>query len=134
MSTPENTPPEGVGLPGSQPAAADAGARSTRAPARTSASDDAPGRAPGKDPLRGSVASRTWSALATLAVLLVVLVVFVAQNTDGVPLKFLGWTWHPPLAVALLAAAALGLLLAVTAGSLRIWQLRRRVHREAASR
>ena len=87
-----------------------------------------------KDPLRGSLASRTWLTMTLLAVLLVLLVVFVAQNTDRVPLDFLGWTWHPPLAVALLAAVAAGLLLAVTAGSLRIWQLRRRVHRAADRR
>lgn len=82
-----------------------------------------------KDPLRGSLASRTWLALAAFGVVLVLLVVFLAQNTERVPLDFLGWTWHPPLAVALLAATAAGLLLALTAGSVRIWQLRRRVHR-----
>ena len=84
----------------------------------------------GKDPLRGSTVSRTWLALTSLAVLLVLLVVFLSQNTERVPLDFLGWTWHPPLAVALLAAVAVGLLLAVSIGSLRIWQLRRRVHGE----
>jgi uncharacterized integral membrane protein len=62
-------------------------------------------------------------------VLLLLLVVFLAQNTEKVPLDVLGWTWHPPLAIALLAAVAAGLLLAVIAGSLRIWQLRRRVQR-----
>ena len=84
----------------------------------------------GKDPLRGSAASRAWLALAAFGVLLLLLVIFLAQNTERVRLDFLGWTWHPPLAVALLAATALGLLLAVTAGSVRIWQLRRRVHRD----
>ena len=83
----------------------------------------------GKDPLRSSLASRTWLALAAFGVLLLLLVIFLAQNTERVPLDFLGWTWHPPLAVALLAAVAVGLLLAVTAGSVRIWQLRRRMHR-----
>lgn len=88
-----------------------------------------PGRE--NDPLRSSSTSNIWLALAALAALLVLLVVFLAQNTTRVPLSFLGWDWHPPLAVALLASVAAGLLLAVIAGSLRIVQLRRRVHRDA---
>lgn len=84
---------------------------------------------PGHDPLRGSLTSRTWTAVAGLAILLVLLIVFIAQNTQSVALRFLGWTWHPPLAVALLAAVAGGLLIAVCAGTLRILQLRRRVRR-----
>lgn len=98
-------------------------------PAPPDLTEPAEAATPGPDPLRSSLASRTWLALASLGVLLVLLVVFLAQNTDRVRLDFLGWTWHPPLAVALLAAVAAGLLLAVTAGSLRIWQLRRRVRR-----
>lgn len=82
------------------------------------------------DPLRPSSTSHVWVSLATAAVLLVMLVVFLAQNTTRVPLHFLGWAGHPPLAVALLASVAAGLLLAITAGSLRILQLRRRVHRD----
>lgn len=92
-------------------------------------SRDQPSTEASPDPLRGSIASRTWLGLGALASLLVVTVVFVAQNTATVPLKLLGWTWHPPLAAALLAAVALGLSLALVAGSLRILQLRRRVRR-----
>ncbi|MCX6394969.1 MAG: lipopolysaccharide assembly protein LapA domain-containing protein [Propionibacteriales bacterium] len=88
---------------------------------------------PEPDPLRGSVASRTWAALFALTVLLVVTVVFVAQNTDPVTLHLFGWTWNPPLAAALLAAAALGLSVALIAGSLRIVQLKRRVRRKSRS-
>lgn len=93
--------------------------------------DEEPKKQPpvGKDPLRGSLASRTWLALAAFGAVFLLLVIFLAQNTERVPLNFLGWDWNPPLAVALLAASAAGLLLALTAGSLRIWQLRRRVHR-----
>lgn len=94
-------------------------------PTRTTAPEGA------ADPLRSSSTSRLWLALGALAVVLVLLVVFLAQNTTRVPLAFLGWDWHPPLAVALLASVAAGLLLAVIAGSLRIVQLRRRVHRDA---
>jgi uncharacterized integral membrane protein len=85
----------------------------------------------GEDPLRSSATSRVWLAAVGLTLLLVVLVVFVAQNTDRVDVSFLGWTWHPPLAVALLVSVVGGLALAVVAGTLRIWQLHRRVRRDA---
>jgi uncharacterized integral membrane protein len=62
-------------------------------------------------------------------VLLLFLIVFVAQNTERVSVSFLGWDTHPPLAVALLIAAAVGLAISVAAGTLRIWQLHRRVRR-----
>ena len=81
------------------------------------------------DPLRQSRTSRAWLATAALAALLVLLIVFIAQNTDRAAIHFLGWTWHTPLAVAMLVGVGLGMLLAVVAGSLRIWQLRRRVRR-----
>jgi uncharacterized integral membrane protein len=84
---------------------------------------------PGKDPLRSSKVSRFWTALAALVVLLLFLIIFVAQNTERVSVSFLGWTWHPPLAVALLIAAAAGLAISVAAGTLRIWQVHRRVRR-----
>jgi uncharacterized integral membrane protein len=94
---------------------------------------DAPAtaRADGADPLRGSRTSRGWLAVAALAIILVLLIVFVAQNTARVAVRFFGWTWHPPLAVAMLAGVVAGMLLAVVAGSLRIWQLHRRVRRAA---
>lgn len=92
---------------------------------------DSATRAPSdpEDPLRASRVSRFWGALAALVVLLVLLVVFVAQNTERVSVSFLGWEGHPPLAVAMLIAVIVGLAITVTAGSLRIWQLHRRVRR-----
>ena len=84
---------------------------------------------PAKDPLRASRVSRFWLALAALVVLLLFLVVFVAQNTERVSVSFLGWEWHTPLAVAMLIAVLVGLAITVTAGSLRIWQVHRRVRR-----
>ena len=81
------------------------------------------------DPLRTSRTSRFWAALAALVVLVVFLVVFVAQNTEQVSVSFLGWDWRPPLAVAMLVAVAAGLAISVAAGTLRIWQLHRRVKR-----
>jgi uncharacterized integral membrane protein len=81
------------------------------------------------DPLRASRTSRLWAGVGALAVVLVLLVIFIAQNTQSVEVSFLGWNRHPPLAVALLVATIAGLVLAGTAGSLRIWQLHRRVRR-----
>ena len=84
---------------------------------------------PREDPLRGSRTSRVWIAVVGLVVVLLLLIIFIAQNTQSVEVSFLGWEGTPPLAVALLIAAAAGLVLAATAGVLRILQLRRRVRR-----
>jgi uncharacterized integral membrane protein len=98
----------------------------------TPAADTTPGKqaASGSDPLRGSRTSGLWTGLVLISVLLILLIIFIAQNTDPVAISFLGWEGDAPLAVALLAASVAGLLLAVTAGSLRILQLRRRVKRD----
>ena len=79
------------------------------------------------DPLRGSRTSAIWSAVVGLGILLVLLIVFIAQNTQEAEVNFLGWSGTAPMSVALLIATATGLALAVTAASLRILQLRRRV-------
>lgn len=89
------------------------------------------GRSPGgEDPLRGSRTSGLWAALVAFGLVLVLLVIFIAQNTDPVLVRFLGFEGETPLAVALLVAVAAGLLLSALAGTLRIWQVRRRVRRE----
>lgn len=81
------------------------------------------------DPLRRSRTSGAWTAVVLLVLVLLVLIIFVAQNTQSVQVSFLGWDGETPLATALLIATLGGLLLATIAGSLRIWQLRRRVRR-----
>jgi uncharacterized integral membrane protein len=68
--------------------------------------------------------------VVALGVVLVLLIIFIAQNTRSTTVSFLGWEGRTPLAVALLIAAVAGLFLAAVAGTLRIWQLRRRVRRE----
>lgn len=85
----------------------------------------------GTDPLRGSRTSGLWIAVALSGVVLVLLIIFIAQNTDPVSVRFLSWEGETPLAVALLVATVAGLFLATIAGSLRILQLRRRVKRDA---
>lgn len=70
-------------------------------------------------------AAALWSALITGFLVLIVLLIFIAQNTDPVPLTFLGWHWSLPTGVAILGAAVAGGLLTVAAGTARIYQLRR---------
>lgn len=89
---------------------------------------------PPRDPLRRSRASGTWVGVVVFGVALLLLIVFIAQNTQSVSLTFFGWQGDVALAVALLIAALAGLLIAATAGSLRIWQLRRRVRQLKRSR
>lgn len=110
----------------------DAAATTPESPAADATSEKPvpTGTTPGKDPLRGSRTSGLWTGLVLISVLLILLIIFIAQNTDSVGIAFLGWEGEAPLAVALLAATVAGLLLAVTAGSLRILQLRRRVRRD----
>jgi uncharacterized integral membrane protein len=69
-------------------------------------------------------------AVSLLVVLMLLLVIFIAQNTQNVEVSFFGWSGEPPLAVALLVAATVGMGIAATAGALRILQLRRRIRRE----
>jgi uncharacterized integral membrane protein len=80
-----------------------------------------------KDPLRRSRTSGAWVGVVVAALLLILLVVFVAQNTDDAHISFLAWDGTAPLAVALLIAAVIGVALTAVVGTLRIWQLRRRV-------
>jgi uncharacterized integral membrane protein len=91
--------------------------------------DTEPATPPPKDPLRPSRTSGAWIALVALALLLLLLVVFIAQNTQDVHVSFLAWDGEAPLAVTLLIAAVAGIALTAVAGTLRIFQLRRRVRR-----
>jgi len=98
----------------------------------TSPESGPPSRRP--DPLRSSWTARAWVSVVALGVVLVLLIVFIAQNTRTVTVSFLGWQGRTPLAVALLIATVAGLFLAAVAGTMRIWQLRRRVRRERKHR
>ncbi len=100
-------------------------------PATTTTPPTTPTTTSGKadNPLRGSRTSAVWSGVVGLGILLVLLIIFIAQNTQKADVTFLGWTGTAPQAVLLLIATVSGLALAVTAASLRILQLRRRVRR-----
>lgn len=77
-------------------------------------------------------AGALWSALIAGLLILIVLLVFVAQNTDSIPLTFLGWHWTLPTGVAILLAAVSGGLLTALAGTARIYQLRRAAKKSLA--
>jgi uncharacterized integral membrane protein len=79
-----------------------------------------------------SLSTRSWVILTALVVVLVLLVVFIAQNTQDVEVSFLGWSGNPPLSVALLIAAVGGAVLTAIFGTLRSWQVRRRVKRRGS--
>ncbi|TCO62199.1 lipopolysaccharide assembly protein LapA domain-containing protein [Actinocrispum wychmicini] len=83
------------------------------------------------DPLRRTRTGVVWIGVIIFAVVLVLLLIFILQNTQPVEISYLGATGHVSLAVAMLLAAMAGLLLTAIAGSLRIWQLRRRLRRSA---
>ena len=65
-----------------------------------------------------------WVAAALFAVVLLLLLIFILENGKRIPVSFFGATGHPPLGVALLLAAVLGILLVVIPGTGRILQLR----------
>lgn len=122
-TSPERTDASGATAIGEQSSAAttSADATSTSDPAGVPASTDA------SDPLRRSRAGQAWVAIIIFAVVLVLLLIFVLQNTRKVEISYLGFDFTMPLAVAILLAAAIGVLLAAIAGTYRILQLRRRV-------
>jgi putative membrane protein len=74
-------------------------------------------------------AGSTWVTVCVALVILVALIVFVSQNSAPVKVSFLGLHGRFSLAVALLAAMAVGCLLTLVLGTTRILQLRRIVRR-----
>jgi uncharacterized integral membrane protein len=74
--------------------------------------------------------SRAWMRLLPILVVLVVILVFVFQNPEDVRVSIFTFSGTLPLSVAILGAVILGALLALALGSVRIFQLRRQVHRK----
>lgn len=84
-------------------------------------------------PARHSRMGGVWVLLVLGAVILVLLLVFILMNTQHVQVHLYGANVSPPLGVALLLAAILGVLLVAVPGGGRILQLRRatkRLHKE----
>ncbi len=97
-------------------------------------SDDMGVRAVGPAAIPSTRASRTWTRLLPVLVLFAAILLFVLQNLRSSKVRFMSLSGTLPLGVALLAAVALGALLVLTLGSVRILQLRqlvRRNHRAA---
>jgi lipopolysaccharide assembly protein A len=69
------------------------------------------------------------TALIAGVLALIVLVIFIVQNAQAVKLSFPGRQVRLPAGVALLLAAIAGALLMAAAGTARITQLRRPIHR-----
>lgn len=69
--------------------------------------------------------SGLWIGVTLSAVLLLFLLIFIVQNLEPARIRFLGADGTLPVGVALLFAAALGVLLVAIPGYLRILQLRR---------
>jgi len=74
-------------------------------------------------------AGSTWVMACVAVLVLIALIIFVAQNSGSVEVSFLSLHGRFSLAVALLAAAAAGCVLALILGTTRILQLRRVVRR-----
>jgi uncharacterized integral membrane protein len=84
-------------------------------------------------PAPASPAGRTrisgvWLGVIIGVVVLVFLLAFIIQNSRSVKVSFFTVNVNMPLGVALLLAAVGGVLLAGIVASLRIWQLRHRLH------
>jgi len=73
--------------------------------------------------------SGVWVGVIIGVVVLLLLLVFVIQNTKSVKVSFFTASGSMPLGVALLLAAVGGVLVAGIVASLRIWQLRHRLHK-----
>jgi uncharacterized integral membrane protein len=78
-------------------------------------------------------ASRAWVKVLPALFVLAVILLFIFQNSHSVKVSFATASGRLPLAVALLAAAALGGVLVLALGSIRILQLRRLIHRSRRS-
>ena len=76
-------------------------------------------------------ASGLWIGVVTVAVLAIVFLVFIAQNSEKVSIKFLGFEGQLSLAIALLLSAVIGALVVAVPGILRITQLRRALRKNA---
>lgn len=88
-----------------------------------------PASAPAPSGVVATRASRTWVKVLPAVVLLAVLLLFVFQNLHSTRVSFATTSGTFPLALALLAAAALGGLSVLALGSVRILQLRKVIHR-----
>lgn len=93
----------------------------------TAAKAGSPATAPRTIP--STWASRTWTRVLPILVVFAAILLFVLQNLRSSKVRFVSLSGTLPLGVALLAAVALGALLVLALGSVRILQLRQLVRR-----
>jgi uncharacterized integral membrane protein len=79
---------------------------------------------PTEDPMRVTRSGVMWTATVLALVLLVLLIIFIAQNTNTVPLQYFGLQGNVQLGLALFVAAVGGGIVVAIAGAARIIQLR----------
>ncbi len=84
----------------------------------------------GPEAIASTRTSRAWLGVLPVLVVLAVILIFVFQNTQSITVHFLTFSGTLALSAWLLSATALGVLLMVTLGSMRILQLRRHVRRQ----
>ncbi len=80
------------------------------------------------DPTGRTRLSGIWVGVIIGVVVLGLLLAFIIQNSRAVKVTVISAHVAMPLGVALLLAAVGGVLLAAIVASLRIWQLRHRLH------
>ncbi|HME47383.1 LapA family protein [Mycobacterium sp.] len=80
---------------------------------------------PAKSAVPFTRVAAAWWALAVGLLILIVLLVFIAQNTDSITIRFLAWQWSSPKGISFLMAAVGGALITVLAGTARMVQMRR---------
>ena len=79
--------------------------------------------------IRSTRTSRAWIGVLPVLVVLTIILAFVFQNSKDVKVSLLSFSGTLPLSVALLGAVILGALMVLTLGTVRIFQLRKQVHR-----
>jgi uncharacterized integral membrane protein len=84
--------------------------------------------------VRPTRVSAAWVGAIVAAVVLIVLLIFIAQNSQRVTIRFLGFDGRVSLAIGLVLAAIAGVLLVAIPGTARILQLRRALRKNAGSR
>ena len=78
--------------------------------------------------IKSTRASRAWMRIFPSLIILAALLIFIFQNLGNAKITFVTLSGTMPLALALIEAAALGGLLVLVLGSIRIAQLRKLVH------
>ena len=83
--------------------------------------------------VRHTRAGAWWAGLIVASMLAIALLIFIAQNSQTATIHYFGFDGQISLAVALLFAAAGGVLLVALPGAVRMAQLRRALKKNAAA-